>query len=110
ALTSQVEYTFDDTLRVADRHGRTGEDAEAVEEMFAIADHGRSALDQRGAQGIGTPLRLAPAHPGIQITQLAPLAAAALNGQHRSLGIHQDEQAVIAVMAEPVGQMLQGGL
>ena len=91
-VAGDVEHADDLALRIEHRRRATGEEAVLVEEVFAPEDFGWRTLDQRGTDGVGPALALAPRGARRQRDLLGPGQelgiAHAMQHHARSVGQH----------------------
>ncbi|OPZ04377.1 MAG: hypothetical protein BWZ09_01833 [Alphaproteobacteria bacterium ADurb.BinA305] len=94
-LAGHVEHAGERAARIADRRGRAGQEAVAVEVVLAAEHHGGGFGHDRRADGVGAARRLAPArarlqrHPARPIDELRVAQAV----QDHALRVGQDHQA-----------------
>ncbi|MDT4838900.1 hypothetical protein FQZ97_726730 [compost metagenome] len=112
ALAGQVDHADHAALGVAQGHRGAGKGAEAVEVVFAAVDQRRTAFHHGGADGVGAADGFAPATAGAQVAQAEVLEefGLAFDGQHVGLGVAEDDQPALALLADQVFQLRGGGI
>ncbi|MCY1408516.1 hypothetical protein D9M71_238370 [compost metagenome] len=112
AFAGQVEHAHHAPLGIAQGHRGAGKRTQAVEVVFTAVDQRRAPFHHCGADGVGTAQGFTPATAGPEVAQAEALEefGLAFDGQDIGLGVAEDDQPALALLADQVFEFGRGGV